>query len=757
MRWAVRNAWAGLRARPGRAALTGAGIAAAALVLGVALTVAVGLATGFDRAATQADLPSVVARFDEEDPRDVADRVRRLPNLAAHSFRYEVTRVELRAGANRLGEGVVHVVGGGRRGYAVVAGRDVGDAAGEVVIEQGLAREWDLGPGDTLDVGEAGPAEVVGVAVAPDNVAFPLARTARVYLSEAGLLQQFPEGSRFPANLVLLWAADEERADVLLSFARQSAYGLSSVRFLTREGLRSLVEQASGIVVALLVAFAIIACALAGVLLAAGAHSEIQRRLAQLGVQRALGVTPGAVTAVAAAQGALVAAPAAAAGLLVGGLLAAGGTDAVLAALNELPPGPGARATVLAGAWGGVVALVAGSAAWPAWRAARRPPAGLLRGGDVSPPRKAARGRGGMTALGARLVTAHRARYAAVVAVLGMAAAVVLLLLALASLLERLRDDPATLGKRYSLTAALPADRADEVRALPGVAAAAPRYEQRATGASALGSPLRVIAYPGDHTIFEAPALAAGRRLAGPGEAEVGQGLADALGLRPGSTLAIQPGDGEELRFRVVGVVRALQDEGRVAYVRPDRLLAASPSLEAPLAVRLDDGADAAAVRAALARLGAEPRAVGGATGDDRGFLAVLAGLLRLVAVTVGLVCLYALVQSLALTVRERRGAVAVLRAAGADHRALRRLLFGAATAVVIPAAVVAVALEEVVLAPATARLAAGYADLPLGAGLGQAVAVSGALLGLAALASWEMARRLAREPVVTGLRETGR
>lgn len=756
MTWAARTAWSALRARPGRAVLTAAGIVAAALVLGVALTVALGLATGFDRAAERADLPSVVARFDEEDRDDVDDRVRGLPNLAARSYRYEITRVPLRSGARRTGEGVIHIVGPGRRGYAVVEGRDVGDAPGEIVIEQGLAREWDLAPGDTLDVGRAGSLDVVGVAVAPDNVAFPLARTARIYVSEEGVLADAPPGAGVPVNLVLLWAADEDRSDVLLSFARQSAYGLSSVRFLTRDGLQALVEQAAGIVVSLLVAFALIACALAGVLLAAGAHSEVQRRLAQLGVQRALGVGPGALTGVAALQGAMVAAPAAALGLAAGGVLAAGGTDAVLAALNELPPSAGTHALVLGGAWAAVVVLVVAAATWPAWRAARRSPAGLLRGGDVAPPRRAGRGRLGMTGLGARLVAARRARYAAVVAVLGSAAAVVLLLLALASLLEALRDDPATLGKRFSITAQLPADRVDEVRAIPGVEAAAPRYEQQATSANALGSPLRLIAYPGDHTTFEAPALAAGRRVAGPREAEVGQGLADALGLRPGSTLAVQPGDGAEVRFRVVGVVRALQDEGRVAYVRPDQLLAADPGLSAPIAVRLADDGDPAAVNAELARLGARPQAVGGATGDDRGFLAVLAGLLRLVALTVGLVCLYALVQSLALTVRERRGAVAVLRAAGADRRALALLLAGAAAAVVVPAAVVAIALEALVLAPLTSQIAAGYADLPLGAGAGQAMLVAGGLLVLGMLASAAMAGRLVREPVVAGLREDG-
>jgi ABC-type lipoprotein release transport system permease subunit len=330
----------------------------------------------------------------------------------------------------------------------------------------------------------------------------------------------------------------------------------------------------------------------------------------------------------------------------------------------------------------------------------------------------------------------------------------VLLLLALASLLQALRDDPATLGKRYQLTAQLPPGVANAVEAIPGVEAAAPRYSLDAVSASSLGSPLKVIAYPGDHTRFEAPPLASGRRVRGPGEAEVGLGLADALGLQPGSTLVIQAGAPREARFRVVGVVRALQDEGRVAYVQPDRLEAAGAELSGPIVLRLAAGANRARVARGLRDLGATADPVRGATGDSSAFLDVLAGLLRVVALTVALVCLHALVSALALTARERRGAVATLRAAGADARALRRLLGGAAGAVVLPALVVAVVLEAVVLSPLVSHLAAGYADLPLGATLRQIALVGAGLLGLSWIAAWLTGRRLAREPVVAGLRE---
>jgi ABC-type lipoprotein release transport system permease subunit len=135
-------------------------------------------------------------------------------------------------------------------------------------------------------------------------------------------------------------------------------------------------------------------------------------------------------------------------------------------------------------------------------------------------------------------------------------------------------------------------------------------------------------------------------------------------------------------------------------------------------------------------------------------FLNVLAGLLRIVAATVALVCLHALVSALALTARERRGAVATLRAAGADARGLRRLLGGAALAVIVPAIVVAIILETALLSPLVARLAAGYADLPLGATTGQIALVAGGLLVLSWAAAALTGRRLVREPVVAGLRE---
>jgi putative ABC transport system permease protein len=753
-------ALAGLRARHRRTALAACGIAAASLVVGTCATVGYGLATGFDRAAARADLPDVIARFDTTSRSRVDGRVRALPNLQARSYRIELNNFRLRAGSHTTPKGTIHVVLGGRRGYEIVAGHDLGPRPGEVVVEQGLARDWGLRPGDVLRIRRR-PFRVVGVALSPDNVAYPLARAARVYIGVQEVRERYL-GTLEP-NLALLWLNDRSRADVTLAQARATSFGIGRLTFITRAGVAVLLDQAAGIVIALLVAFSLVALVAAGTMLAAGAHAEVQRRLPALGVQRAVGFSPGRIAALQALEAVVVALPAGAVGLALGAVAVAGPADDLLAALNEVGPGA-ALLPVLAAAWGAIVALVVAAATWPAWRAARRSPASILRGGDVAPPPRlvrrghqpagAAPAGGGFGALGARFATAARGRWIAAVATVGVCAAIVALMLALASLLERLRDDPGTLGKRYQVTAQLPDGYLDSVRALPGVADAQERYSVDAADSFRLGEPMRLVAFPGDHTRFEAPPLAEGRRLRGPGEAEVGVGLADALGLRPGSVLAAQLPRGGEVRFRVSGVVRGLENDGRIAWVRPDRLLTADPQLGSSIAIRLKPGADRAALDARLRELGAPAQRVGGATTRNGAFLGVLAAVLRGVGLAVGLVCLYALVQALAITARERRGAVAVLRATGADAVTVALVLGGAAAAVALPAGLAGVALARWVLAPLVGRLAAGFAAVSPVPSAGQALLVVLGLAALGAAATALVARRVMTEAVVRGLRE---
>jgi len=747
----IRDALAALRARRGRTLLAALGVLAASLVVGTATTVGYSLATGFDRAAESADLPDVIARFSGEQLREIDSRVSALPNLATRSYRHEALDHPLRFGSKTTRKGAIITMLGGRRGYAIVDGRDLRDGTtGEVVVERGLAREWGIHVGDTLTLIHFQGLRVVGIAISPDNVAYPLASAARVYITAE---QTRGRQRHLTPNVAMLWLNDPSKADVTLTQARSMTFGVGELQFITRAGVEILLSQAAGIVISLLIAFSLVALVAAGTMLAAGAHADVQRRLTGLGVQRALGFGPSRIAAQQATEATLVAVPAAALGIALGALIVARPAAELLAALNELGPGA-ALAGPLAIALGGVVAVVVGAATWPAWRAARRPPIEILRGGDLARTRARGGRGGGLFALGVRFATAARARWLAAVATIAVCAGVVTLMLALASLLERLREDPGTIGKRYQIAVALDPWLVSEAARLPGVAAVGERYSVDAADSFRLGEPVRLIAYPGDHTEFEAPPLAEGRRIRAPGEVEVGVGLADALGLRPGSVLAAQLPDTDEVRFRVVGIVRALEHDGRIGWVQPDRLLDADPGLRPQVVVRVSAGADPADVTRRLVDIGAGVRSVGAAQTDNAAFLAVLAAVLRGVGFAVGLVCLYALVQALTVTARERRGAVAVLRASGADAPTVGLVLGGAAVAVAVPAAIAGVLLELFALGPLVARLAAGFASLPLTPTAGQIALVVGGLLALAAAATAVVARRVLREPIVAGLRE---
>lgn len=752
MRAIVAAAALRLRASRRRTAAAAAVVVAAGLLLGTSITVGYGLETGFGRAAARADLPDVIARFDRRSTADIDRRLRALPNVRAISYRYEANGIGLVARGHGTRDGTAEVVGSGRRGYAIVDGADVRGSGRDVVVERGLAREWGLSVGDTLGIERLGRFRIVGIGVDPENVAYPLAKQAHIWLP-VGVFARDPSARLRRTNIALLWLVDRSQAAVTLQQARATSFGIGGLRLLTREGVAVQLHEAAGIVVALLAAASLVAAIAAGVLLGASAHADVQRSLTSLGIQRALGYRSTVLVAGWAAAGAAVAVPAGMLGLAGGALVAHGPTASLLADLNELPASAGQAAPLALGLLA-ILLLVGVTTAWPAWRALRRPPVALLRGAELAPARP---GRGiavaGPGLLGARVALARRGRAASTIAVLSATGAVVALLLALASVLSGLRNDPSALGRRYQLSVAAPARDAAAIGRLPGVAAAAPRYAVDAVSSFALQEPVRLIAFPGDHTPFESAPLAAGRRLASDRDAEVGQGLADALGLQVGETLAVQAA-GTELRFRVSGIVRALEHDGRLAYVRAAPVLRADAAAPGVIAVRLARGADAAAVRAAITRLtGVEPGRPAAAAPRSRAFLRTLAAVIRVLAAIVGGVCLLALTQALAVTARERSQTIATLRSAGAGAGAVVRLLAGAVAVLLVPGLLLGLALEHWVLGPLVASLAAGYADLSLDPTPGLLTLQVTGFAAVGCGAVLVAARRVVREPVVTGLR----
>lgn len=754
-------AWARARAHRGRQLLALLGVIAAAAMVGASVTIAATLSGGFDRTAQRAGLPDVLATFAPLQRGRVAHVVSQLANVRSASYVLQEPGVHVNSGNDYEGHAKLFGVGPGRHGYAVVAGHDI-DGPGQAVVEAGFARAWRLHVGEQIGVqfdrGEE--LRIVGIAVPPDTVAFPLTNGPRVYADYEDA-RRIDGAAPGVVNGVDLWLADPRLIDVTLAQARSASFGVAGLQLVTRTGLKLLIGQAAGIVIAVVVAFSLIALLVACVMLSAAAAAEVQRRLTSIGLLRAIGVSARTVVAAAAVEATALALPAATLGVLVGWLAVQGSADRLLASLNELPPGS-SLALLLVASILGLTLLVVAATCWPSWRATRRPPVEVLRGGDVGHNARRLPLPPAFPLLGIRLVLARPARAAATIAVVGFAVSVVLAILAIATVLENLNKQPLSVGKRYQLLVDAPPSQLRKVTELPQVAAATPFYSLDVADSFALDEPFTLDAFGAPPPAYETPPLVSGHLAHSPDEAEVGVGLAEALGLHPGAVLAAQLPNGREVRYRVAGIVQALEDQGRIAYVETPHLLAAEPELGGQIAVKLRPGASAAAVTQALARTGAVTTSSGGIAGQSvqgwasrsSGFIGILVALLRTVAVLDVCVCLYAVGQALALTSQERRRTLAVVRAQGAGRLHLFAV-FGVASAFLVALAWgLAALLERWAVAPGVAHLAASYVVLALSAG-GQllALTLAGLLLG-AALVSVVLVRSIARQPVVVGLRQ---
>ena len=704
-----------------------------------------------------------MVRFRPERRAEVDAILRRLPNLQARSYRTQVDNRQVAGGSGATDNGAIVLVGG-RRGYAIVDGRDVDGRSDEAVIDRGMAHEWGIHVGDTItrrvprrrarrrDRGLARQRRVPAVVGAARLRLERVDRAARAAPARAALrrqpgadLGQRPQGGRRPPPA---GAGDEHRdrgrplphplgrarADRLRRRDRDRA----ARRVLARRARRGR-GHARG----------------------AGASADVQRRLQTIGIQRAIGVSRTAVAAEYGIAAALVGLLAAGAiGLGAGALAASGPSTRLLEALNEQPPGA-ALLPVLGVAARRDRASSSGSrprgppGARPAGRPSRccaAPSSGRAAA------RRLAVAAGGFGALGARLALARRGRAAATLVVLTRVG----------------RGDPADARPRLARHRAARRPRLGR-QALP--AHGQPRPERAARGARdprgrgrrhalrrarrGLVRPRRAgrssLAFPGDHTRFEDPPLASGRRLRGDREAEIGVGLAQALGIGLGATLAVQ------LPSRRRGALPRRRDRPRARRGRPRRVRApaarsstTTPAAAPQIVIRMRSGADHGGDRRAPARPRLRRVAVGGATTRNGDFLGILATLLRAVAAIDALVCLYALAQSLALTARERRpDARAAARDGGAGRARSARCWPAPGSPSRCRPRCSRLALEHWVLAPFVGGLAAGLRrPQPPGRRAGRRRSSSWASSVSRSPPRRGRARRAVAEPPVAGLRE---
>jgi len=107
---ALGEAVARLRARRGRSLIAALGIAAAATMIGTAVTLSFGLSTGAERAAQRSDLPDVTARFERRTRAQVDERIGALANVEDRSYRLEIEGVALSSDGGSSREGVAQLV-----------------------------------------------------------------------------------------------------------------------------------------------------------------------------------------------------------------------------------------------------------------------------------------------------------------------------------------------------------------------------------------------------------------------------------------------------------------------------------------------------------------------------------------------------------------------------------------------------------------------------------------------------------------------
>lgn len=758
------RALASLRARPAATLISALGMVLVGAMIGAAVTTAGGLSGGFDRAQAAARTPEVTARFDVVERATAEERVAALPNLSDHAFRLVLRPVDLYIpgddGRPHFASADVNGITPGREsdGLAIVAGRPLSGAPNEAVVERGLMDEWGAHVGSqifmrTRDERRNWSGRIVGIAVEPDNVAYPLAADPRIYLAYDELRESLYEGTaEEPVNAAYLRIVNVDLLPVTLVQARLQSFGLSSLAYTTRGGVRALVDQASGLVVALLVSFALIALGAAAAMLAVAGHARVTRELANVGTLRALGTTPAGVGATYAIEAMVVAAPAIAIGIVAGGLAVSAPTSRLLYALNELPPphtfGAG---HLLAGLAALVVAGLA--AGIPALSAARRPVVETLAGARLTRPRRV-RVVGRPAMLGARLAIGRPGRLA--VGALGLAAAVAtaFLMIALANFLLSAQREPAALGERYSVLADGPPGALEIVRGTPGVRIAVPRLDVGAVDIFTLGQPFTLVAFgDGGERVFSGRPIIEGRRARAAGEVEVGQGLARSLGLEVGGRLLAQLRGGGELRLRVSAIVQELSSDGRIGYLDLPTLAGGAPDAVARIAVQAEPGVSAGTLRRRLRERGVEADEAAGLVPPGSSFLGSVVALLRAVAAVNGLVCIALVALSLVILARERAETIAVLRASGATDRDVTAVLAGAAIPLLVVAVPLGYVLERAVLAPTLSRAVARYGSLPL-TPTGRDVVVIGLGTAIAALvAAAGASLRYSRVSVVQALR----
>lgn len=436
-----------------------------------------------------------------------------------------------------------------------------------------------------------------------------------------------------------------------------------------------------------LTVFSVFALLAVGFMIANAIGGRVLAQFRQIGLLKAVGFTPGGVTALLLLENLVLAIPGAVIGAALGLVLSRLFLGPVAVVFNEsaVPPIDPAVALVVIG---GVAFITMVFTALPAWQAGRvstvrAVTTGLLaEGSRPSIPGKVAT----MLRLPPLLVVAMKdafskpLRAALTIGALTLAVMTVAFALAVDATLVAARDDPGLVGGAPFDLEVVPEELSnDETEALIKARSEVESYVKRVWFEVAIPGRhqnLMTLGLARDYEEIGYP-IADGRMISGPDEAVLGLGLARRLGLGVGDTVTFLPGwrwapVSGETRFElpVVGTYVTDHDQGRMIMFDLETVKEIEPDPQfANFGVSLAPGTDIEAVRRSLEQAAGGAITIDNVAQDWRDDLEDSRREIRTVLYSLNGVLLAIaavnLLATLLLTVRERQRDVGIMKSIG--------------------------------------------------------------------------------------------
>jgi putative ABC transport system permease protein len=671
LRAAARVARADLAGRPVQTALTALAIFAAATALVVTLAMRSGLDDPFAKAQDATRGAHVgISRASLDDAQIAA--LTRKPGVVASDARPEAfgttalrgVTLDLRLQGLPRPAAPVDVP-------RVTDGRRPSGPA-EVLLERSFARETGLRIGQTLNIdaregGQDVALRITGLAVTTQQADFPHWDPGVAWAADAAVRQLGGTGTGTRVGVRL---ADPEAASAYIATIDPALSGGGVTDW--HDVRDTITDQArtNTIIIGVNTLLALIAV---GFTVATVISGRVLAQRREIGLLKAIGVTPGGVVALLVVEYVALALAAGLLGLVAGTLIA----PLLLEPMSTLlaTPTPSAfQPATLVGALALIVAAVALFAAIPALRAGRLNSVDALAlgrtslsGGASRAARVAAALRLPATArLGVKDAFTSRSRATLTVGALTLMVITLVAALSMEATYDRVIDDPALRAKPWDVRvqpgavseqAALqlvraerPVERATTISGLQVTTAAGQEVQARALGE---GFERFVYAVPD------------GRMYARPGEAIAGHGFYERFGVAIGDTVTLKAG-GRPFQVTLVGRHVEPDNDGEIV-IFPRATLPAGTNLgPADVIAGFAPGTDAAAVARNLRRHAVTPELVSDEVRQERADVRPIVYGSSALLVAVGLVNL---LTTLLLVTRERARDFGILKAIGLTPR----------------------------------------------------------------------------------------